>query len=142
MVHIEAQREDVAAPAPEDEVNVGFGLRTDGIALAITNRGADPIDVLWQNSKLVDIAERESGVLHSEISSGGLPDARAGGDISTIPPSSTLSVMLIPADRIVFDSYYGWLVEPLLPVECGPVRCTGYHELVGHTVRPAEQPFQ
>jgi hypothetical protein len=33
-----------------------------------------------------------------------------------------------PAERLTVP-------DPLLPVECGPLRCVGYHELVGKSVR-------
>src|SRR5262245_56126528 len=136
MVHVTVERESAVAPAPEDEVNIALGVRDNGIALSITNVGASPVEVLWQKAVVVDTAGRASGVIHGDHTGAwAVPDLPAGEDISRIPPGSTLYDMLLPTDRVVFDKYYGWLVQPFLPVECGPIRCTGYHELVGQVVR-------
>jgi hypothetical protein len=55
--------------------------------------------------------------------------------VSRIVPGAALHDIVLPASRVVYDRDDGWLVEPFLPIECGPIRCTGYHELVGRTTR-------
>jgi hypothetical protein len=135
MVHVTVEREGSGPPTAEDEVGVVLRVRTDGVGVSITNRGASPIDVLWQKAVLVDTEGKASGVLPGMSSAWVVPDLPAGEDVSRIPPGATLDGIIIPTSRVTFDPYYGWLVQPLLPVECGPIRCTGYHELVGKTVR-------
>jgi hypothetical protein len=136
MVHITAESQGAAATAPDNQVNVVTRVRTDGIALSITNGGATPVDVLWQKSVLVDTEEQASSVVHGEGRAMAVTVRLSDGeDISRIPPGATLEDVIVPASRVVFDPYYGWVVEPLLKVECGPIRCTGYEELVGKSVR-------
>lgn len=136
MVHVVAEHQTAAASAPDDRVGVVARVRTDGIVVSITNRSTTPIDVLWQKTVLVDTNDHSASVVHSGDRALSLDTTIDGAeDISRIPPGANLEEVVIPRLRVVFDPYYGWVVEPLLPVECGPVRCTGYHELVGKTVR-------
>jgi hypothetical protein len=133
MVHVTTEREGAGA-APDEPLQVDLRVLTDAMQVAITNRGAVPVDVLWYAASLVDTQGNASPVVHSGIDDQwAAPDVP--GDVSRIPPHGTLNVFIIPDRSVVFDRGSGWYAEPLLPVECGPLRCLGYHELVGKTVR-------
>lgn len=133
MVHVTTEQES-SADGPDNPVQVDLRVHTDAMQIAITNRGEDPVDVLWYEASLVDTQGNTSPVVHSSIAEQwAAPDVSA--DVSRIPPHSTLAAFLIPDRSVIFEPGSGWYAEPLLPVECGPLRCIGYHELVGQTVR-------
>jgi hypothetical protein len=56
------------------------------------------------------------------------------GSGTRLGPYATLDDFLVSTRCVTFAPVSGWEVVPLLPVECGPVKCLGYHELVGKTV--------
>ena len=132
-MHVATQRGGSAGASPSDPVSADLTLGTDAIEVAITNRGETPLDVQWSKATLVDTGGKAFGIVRS-----GAVDDGAGpglsGDVSRIPPHGTLHDFIIPTRSLTFDKAEGWIVTPLLPVECGPLRCIGYHELVGKTV--------
>jgi len=133
MVHVTTECESTGG-VPDDPLRVDLRVLTDALQAAITNRGDVPVDVLWYEASMVDTQGNSSLVVHSSLDEQwAAPDVP--GDVSRIPPNSTLSVFLIPERSVIFDRGSGWYAAPLLPVECGPLRCTGYHELVGRTVQ-------
>jgi hypothetical protein len=133
MVHVAAQRDGPAGATLDGQLSVDLHLRTDAIWISIANLGETPIDVLWGKASLVDTAGNVYGVVHSAAEGSPAPDPP--GHSSRIAPKATLDAFVIPTRCVRFDARYGWVVEPLLPVECGPIRCVGYHELVGKTIR-------
>lgn len=134
MVHVVTEPDNSRGPGPNDPLTVDLGLRTDALEVSISNRGDAPVDVLWNKASLVDTEDKTYPVVHSGADrSWAVPDLP--GDVSRIPPHTTLNDFIIPTRSVGFDAAEGWIVEPLLPVECGPIRCIGYHELVGKTVR-------
>jgi hypothetical protein len=132
MVHVAAHLDGPTGATLGDQLSVDLHLRADAIRVSITNLGEAPIDVLWGRASLVDTEGSVYGVVHSGAT--GSPDPEPLGTISRIAPKATLDDFVVPTRSVRFDPRYGWLVEPLLPVECGPIRCVGYHELVGKTV--------
>jgi hypothetical protein len=134
MVHVATQCEGCGAPGPDDPIDIGLRLRTDAIEITISNRGETPVDVLWDRASLVDTAGDTWGVVRSGAA-GGSPTPDVPGNVTRIPAHASLTDYLLPTRSVRFDAYYGWIVEPVLPVECGPIRCVGYHELVGKSVR-------
>ena len=133
MVHIAAAPETAAGADPDDPVGIVLRLRPEAVEVTIANRGESPVDVLWDRALLVDTAGRSSRVVRSSIGpKWGATDR--SGDVSRIPAHSTLTDVIIPSNGVEFDPASGWVVQPFLPVECGPIRCTGYHDLVGRTV--------
>ncbi len=134
MVHVATEREGSGGAGPDDQVAVDLRLRTDVIEMTISNRGETPVDVLWDKASLVDTEGNTSGVVHSGAEGDWTTPDRPG-DVSRIGPHATLTDFIVPTRSVRFDPYYGWIVQPVLPVECGPIRCIGYHELVGKGVR-------
>jgi hypothetical protein len=134
MVQVATEPVGAGGAGPAEQLAVNLRLRTDAIEASISNLGEAPVDVLWDKATLVDTDDKTSGVVHSAaVSTGATSDLP--GDVSRILPHATLTDFLIPARCVGFTPGEGWIVAPLLPVECGPIRCVGYHELVGKTVR-------
>lgn len=131
MVHVAT--ESTIDVDPGNQITVRAWLRTDAIEVSIVNGGSSPIDVLWDKASIVDLDGSVSAVVHNGLKEAG-PPSDLPGDVSRIAPSSVLNDLIVPAEKFGFDKDYGWLVEPLLPIECGPLRCVGYHELVGKSV--------
>ncbi len=135
MVHVTTEPEPTTGAAAPDQLRVNSRVRTEAMEVALSNLGDAPIDVLWSGASLVDTQGNSSPVVHSAIGTQWTPPD-VSGDVSRIPPHATLEVFLIPDRSVIFErNGAGWYAEPLLPVECGPLRCIGYHELVGKTVR-------
>ena len=133
MVHVATERDGSGGSGVGEPLSVDLRLRTEAIEVAITNRGETPVDVLWDKASLVDTQGKASAVVRSSTGDQwAAPDV--SGDVSRIPPHGTLHVFIIPARSVSFERESGWIVDQVLPVECGPLRCTGYHELVGKTV--------
>jgi hypothetical protein len=133
MVHVTTERDGVDSAAAE-QLQVDLHVRPDAMEVSITNRGEGAVDVLWSKATLVDVQGNASGVVRNGTEERwAAPDMP--GDVSRIPAHQSLNVFLVPAESVRFDKASGWWVEQLLPVECGPIRCVGYHELVGKTVR-------
>jgi hypothetical protein len=132
MVHVAARCDGPIGATPDDHLSVDLQLRVDAIRISIANLGEAPVDVLWDEASLVDTEGNVYGVIHGGAE--GPPEADPPGNVSRIGPKATLDAFVIPTRSVRFDPRYGWVVEPLLPVECGPIRCTGYHQLVGKTV--------
>jgi len=134
MVHVTTEQESTGDAIADNLVQVDLRVLTDAMEIAISNRGEVPVDVLWDEAVLVDTEGNTSPVVHSSIDEQwAAPDA--SGDVSRIPPHATLTAFLIPDRSVIFERGSGWYAQPLLPIECGPLRCIGYHELVGRTVR-------
>jgi hypothetical protein len=134
MVHVATEPVGGDSSTPTDPVAVFLRLSTDALGVSIANRGDAPVDVLWDRATLVDTDGNASGVIHGAGINAGAP-SDLPGDVSRVPPHSTLDDFLIPTRCVGFTPGEGWIVTSLLPVECGPIRCIGYHELVGKTVR-------
>ena len=132
-VHVATERGGSAATGANDPVSADLILSSDALELSINNRGETPVDVVWCKASLVDTAGQAFPVVRGGSAS---QEAAAGvsNDVSRIQPHVTLHEFVIPTRSITFDKAEGWIVTPLLPVECGPLRCVGYHELVGKTV--------
>ena len=134
MVHVATEHECSGCTEINDRVTIALQLRVDALGISITNLGDTAIDVLWDRAVLVDVDGNASAVVHGDPGEAWAA-ADASGDVSRIPPHSTLDDFVIPIRDVTFDPREGWFVGPLLPVECGPIRCLGYHELVGKTLR-------
>src|SRR5262245_29309892 len=134
MVHVTTAQESTGDAIPGNPVQVDLRVLTDALEVAISNRGEVPVDVLWDEAVMVDTEGNTSPVVHSNIAEQwAAPDV--SGDVSRIPPHAMLTAFLIPDRSVIFERGSGWYAQPLLPVECGPLRCIGYHELVGRTVQ-------
>ena len=134
MVHVATEPIGAGGPGPDDQLRIELHLRTDALEVSITNLGETPVDVLWDKASLVDTQGQASAVVHS-AAGGKWAAADLPGDVSRIPPHATLDDFLVPTRDVGFVPNEGWNIDSLLPVECGPMRCIGYHELVGQTVR-------
>jgi hypothetical protein len=133
MVHVATDVDRSEGPKPEDPVAVDLYLRTDAMGLSITNRTDTPITVLWDKALIVDTDGNTFGVVHRQTPPNfAISDVAGSG--TRLAPYATLDDFIVPARCVTFAPASGWDVVPLLLVECGPVKCIGYHELVGKTV--------
>lgn len=131
-VHVATEPVDDAGAAPGDPVAVSLTLGVDALRVAITNRSGAPVEVLWDRAVLVGTDGRASALVH--VDNGGY-GAEPNGAAARILPNVTLEAFVLPTRDVTYSPDAGWEIAPLLPVECGPMRCIGYHELVGKTVR-------
>ena len=138
MVHIRTERIATEGIEANDPFHFELVVYTDSIGFTLTNQDTEPIEILWQKTSLVGVDGTTFDVMHD--GGRGVWAARdfPGEDISRIPPKATLREQIIPKRSVGFEAgpmRSGWVVASYLPVECGPVRCTGYKDLPGKTVR-------
>ena len=133
MAHVATEPVGDSGITAADPLAVQLRLSVEALELTIINRGTTPLEVLWDKSSVVSTDGRPSAIVHSEGSAWDSPDANAF-TVSRIMPYMPLHTFLVPMRDVSYTPGEGWLVSPMLPVECGPMRCVGYHELVGQTV--------
>lgn len=119
---------------PGDQVNVGFLPSETSIAIAVTNFGDEPVQILWHKSSLVGVDGEAMDIIHE----GGRGLAEAirvtGEDYSSIPPQSTLRdriyvrrALSVDDDEVEVGTYF--------PVECGVFACDLGDAVAGNTIR-------
>jgi hypothetical protein len=136
MVHVVTDLASTRGNSAADQVQVALRVRTDAVEMAITNGGDAPVDILWDQAMLVDTQGNASSVVLGCCGAERWTVPDTPGDVSRLAPHDRFHVFMIPARNVMFDpESAGWYADPLLPVECGPIRCVGYHELVDKSVR-------
>lgn len=138
MVHIRTEPIATEGLQAEDPFHFELVVYNDSVGLTLTNQDTHAIEILWQKTSLIGVDGTAFDVMHD--GGRGIWAARdfPGEDVSRIPPNSTLRELIIPKRSVGFEAgpmRSGWVVASYLPVECGPVRCTGYKDLPGETVR-------
>lgn len=119
---------------PGDQINVGFKPTQTSIAVAVTNFGDEPVQILWHKSSLVGVDGHAMEIIHE----GGRDLAAAvnltGADYSTIPAQSTLHDRIYVRRTVLVDNG-DTEVTSYFPVECGAFQCTFGTDLAGRTIR-------
>jgi hypothetical protein len=99
---------------PGDEINVGFRATDTSIAVAVTNFGAEPVQLLWHKSSLVGADGQVMEIIHEGGRGVAAAMRVAGDDYSAIPANSTLhdriyvrrTVQVDDDDEVDIDSWF------------------------------------
>lgn len=132
-IHIATEPVGEGGPAATDPLSVQLRLSPAALEVVMSNLGTEPVDVHWDRSSIVDIDGTASALVHSE--SGAFPAEGLGVAVSRILPLTTLDAYVLPMRHVSFTPGGRWVAAPMLPIECGPLRCVGYRDLVGKTLR-------
>ena len=134
-VHIATQLELPDPVTPESGITADLRVSPDSIAMALTNVGSEPVEVLWQKTVMVDSAGHPWEVEHGTGRGTFAALTFSADDVSVIAPGDRFREVIRPRRRA--DVAATSEVAPFTPIECGPVRCVGYETLLDKTVRLA-----
>ena len=99
-------------------VEIRTAVLHDRVAIAVTNRGAEPIEVAWSDAVFVDHEGRLDRMTPTE------PAAAPGA----VPPGATRADALLPVSRVVHraasEGAYGWRRGGCLPGGRPPSPCS------------------
>lgn len=121
--------------AQDDPFVVSVQIVAAGFAVSLTNRSDAPIEALWHKASIVDSDGIALEIARDGGRSAGSARDLSGDDVSVIPARSTFVEYVQAKKRISFSPGAGWDTRPLISIECGPVRCVGFEELVGRQYR-------
>ena len=92
--------------------SVAATMNRDQIDFVLNNDSDQPIEILWNESSLIDIDRTASRILHKGIK---YADREQSLPDTTVPPQARVDELAAPSQNISFDSDHGWHAKALLP---------------------------